>query len=158
MRAAKAIVVPSTWDVFNLGTVEAMALGKVVVVSSGAGAVDLLEDGVNGFVFPNLDSASLAEVVRRIERIKASDLVAIGRAAAATVRARLSPPRVAEERIALYRQLSTGKAANNPWLRDWLAPGSGGASLDFLDALPLHDLSRYAAHRTARKVLGIGRN
>ncbi|HXI70566.1 MAG TPA: glycosyltransferase family 4 protein, partial [Verrucomicrobiae bacterium] len=59
MVAAKVVLVPSLWDTFNLVAVEAMALGKVVVISDGAGAVDLVEHGVNGFVFPNGDASAL---------------------------------------------------------------------------------------------------
>jgi glycosyltransferase involved in cell wall biosynthesis len=157
MRAARAVVVPSTWDVFNLGAAEAMALGKVVIVSDGAGVTDLLQHGVNGFVFPNGDAASLAELVRQVGQMSTSELRSIGRAAASTVRERLNPNLIAGEKLALYRQISARKAPSQLWLRDWLAPAAGRAPLEFLDQLPLNDLSRYVGRRTARKVLGKAR-
>jgi glycosyltransferase involved in cell wall biosynthesis len=157
LRAARAVLVPSTWDVFNLATAEAMALGKAVVVSTGAGAVDLVQHGMNGFVFENGDTAALAALVRQIERMNTAELRTIGQAAAQTVRDRLDPSRIANARIALYRELQTREATKNVWLRDWLSPAANRAPLDFLDALPLNDLSRYVARRTARKVLRTGR-
>jgi len=86
MRAAKVVLVPSTWDVFNLAAAEAMASGKVVVISDGAGAVDLVQHGVNGFVFPRNDAAALAELVRHVDKLSAEELHDIGQRAAATVR------------------------------------------------------------------------
>ena len=62
MNAAKAVLVPSTWDVFNLVAAEAMAMGRVVVISDCAGAADLVQHGVSGFVFPKGDAAALAGI------------------------------------------------------------------------------------------------
>ena len=63
-RSAAFVVIPSLWDVFNLATVEALAFGKVVIVSSGAGAAGLMTDGVNGFVYPAGDAPALAVAPR----------------------------------------------------------------------------------------------
>ena len=38
MASARVVIVPSSWDVFNLTAAEAMSAGRVVVCSSGAGA------------------------------------------------------------------------------------------------------------------------
>ena len=43
-------------DVFNFTCVEAMASGRPVICSRGAGASGLIEDGVNGFVFESGDA------------------------------------------------------------------------------------------------------
>jgi glycosyltransferase involved in cell wall biosynthesis len=152
MRAAKALLVPSTWDVFNLGAAEAMAFGKVVVASTGVGAVDLIEHGVNGFTFPNGDAAVLAELVHTIEQMDDGALRAIGRAAAATVRKTLNPMGIAEQKTSLYQQLPASCPAQSSWLQECLSPCPDRAPLKFLDNLPLKDLSRYVVQRSARKV------
>jgi glycosyltransferase involved in cell wall biosynthesis len=151
MRAAKALLVPSTWDVFNLGAVEAMALGTVVVASTGAGAVDLIEHGVNGFTFSNGDADVLAQLVRTIEQMDDGALRAIGGAAAATVRETLNPMGIAEQKRSLYQELPASCQAQSSWLEDCLSPSPDRAPLKFLDHLPLKDLSRYVVQRSARK-------
>ncbi|MCW8137917.1 MAG: glycosyltransferase family 4 protein, partial [Planctomycetota bacterium] len=59
-REAAFVVIPSTWDVFNYTSTEALAAGAVVICSDGAGAASLITDGVDGFVFPAGDAAALA--------------------------------------------------------------------------------------------------
>ena len=67
-RQARALfnIVPSTWDVFNFTAVEAMASGRPTIVSTGAGASELIEDGVNGFLFAKEDADALAEAIERV--------------------------------------------------------------------------------------------
>ena len=59
-RAAAFVVVPSLWDMFNLTAPEAMAQGAILLCSEGAGAVDLIDHGINGFNFPAGDASALA--------------------------------------------------------------------------------------------------
>lgn len=152
LQAAKAVLVPSTWDVFNLAAAEAMAMGKVVVVSDGAGAADLVEPGVNGFMFPSGDAKALADVVRLIERMSESELVTIGNAAATSVRERLNPRRVAEAKLLSYRSPMSTPARDTTWFNQTLLPSISADSFQFLDNLPLKGLSLYVARRTAQKV------
>jgi len=151
MRGAKAVLVPSTWDVFNLVAAEAMALGKVVVISDGAGAVDLVRHGVNGFVFPNNDAAALAELVQHVDKMNPEELDEIGQRAAATVRERLDPERIAAEKLELYRTLPKPDAAQVSWLHKCLLPDRETNALTFLGALPLKELTAYVARRGFKK-------
>lgn len=60
-------VLPSEREPWGLVVNEAMNAGKPVVVSDRVGAgPDLVEDGVNGFVYPARDVAALADRLRRI--------------------------------------------------------------------------------------------
>jgi len=60
-------VLPSEREPWGLVINEAMNAGKPVVVSDRVGAgPDLVEDGVNGFVFPARDVAALANRLQRI--------------------------------------------------------------------------------------------
>lgn len=154
MRAAKVVLVPSTWDVFNLAAAEAMALGKAVVISDGAGAVDLVRHGVNGFVFPTNDAVALAELVRHVDRLNPEELREIGQCAAATVRERLDPDRIAAEKLELYRNLPEPDATQVSWLRESLLPDTQTNPLAFLGELPLKELTAYVARRWVNKILG----
>lgn len=154
MRAAKAVLVPSTWDVFNLAAAEAMALGKTVVISDGAGAVDLVRHGVSGFVFPKNDAAALAELVRHVDKLNPEELREIGQRAAATVRERLDPERIAAEKLELYHDLPELDATQVSWLRECLLPDAEANPLAFLGALPLRQLTAYVARRGVNKFFG----
>lgn len=154
VRAAKAVLVPSTWDVFNLAAAEAMALGKAVVISDGAGAVDLVGHGVNGFVFPKNDAAALAELVRHVDKLNPEELREIGQRAAATVRERLDPEYIAAEKLKLYRSSPEPGATQVTWLRESLLPDTEKSPLAFLGALPLKQLTAYVARRGLNRFFG----
>ena len=64
MRRYDVLVLPSIEDGFGIVVAEAISAGVPVVVSSNAGSADLVEDGVNGFVFTAADGGSLAAVLR----------------------------------------------------------------------------------------------
>jgi glycosyltransferase involved in cell wall biosynthesis len=60
-------VLPSEHEPWGLVVNEAMNAGKPVVVSDRVGAgPDLIEDGVNGLVYPTRDVAALADCLRRL--------------------------------------------------------------------------------------------
>src|SRR5579862_3160936 len=60
-------VLPSEHEPWGLVVNEAMNAGKPVVVSDRVGAgPDLVEDGVNGFVYSTRDSAALTDRLRRL--------------------------------------------------------------------------------------------
>lgn len=66
-RAAGAFVHPSLWDEWGLVVNEAMAAGLPVLVSESAGcSAELVEHGVNGFVFNPTDVDGIAILMRKI--------------------------------------------------------------------------------------------
>jgi glycosyltransferase involved in cell wall biosynthesis len=153
-------LVPSTWDVFNFTAVEAMASGRPTIVSTGAGASELIEDGVNGFVFPSGDAEKLAEAIDRVLSASAARLADIGRAAQDTVRRALDPASITAQRLAVYRSTidafrgRRGRSAYGPIEEICRpadgAPDDGGA---FLDQVPLRTLVRHVAGRLGKKAL-----
>jgi len=44
------VVLPSLWEAFGFVCVEAMALGRPVVASSGSGFAEIIEDGISGYL------------------------------------------------------------------------------------------------------------
>lgn len=151
---AAFVVVPSLWDVYNLTAAEAMASGAVVVCSTGAGAVDLVEDGVNGFVAPAGDGAALADRVRQAADLPEREREAMGRAASEAA-ARLDPARVAGIKVEAYeRALSAPRTPDIPLgVRRSLGDDDHPADLDaVLDHLPLRVVARHLARRTGAKL------
>ena len=76
--AADALVLASEDDPWGLVVNEAMSAGLPVIVSDACGAaLDLVHEGVNGFVFQNRNNVALSKA---IERLFDSDLPAMGAA------------------------------------------------------------------------------
>jgi glycosyltransferase involved in cell wall biosynthesis len=156
MAKAKVVLVPSVWDTFNLVTAEAMAHECVAVVSDGAGSVDLVEHGVNGFVFPAGNSAALAELVQKVESLSEEKRRLIGKKAAETVSKKLNPQIVAKEKIKLY-QMAKLSNAKGEWLKMALFSCAENKNKNkkqfaFLDQQPLLELVKYVTIRSINKV------
>ena len=63
--SSDVFVFPSLEDIWGVAPLEAMAMGKPVICSKYAGAHELIQDGVNGFVVDPLDVKSLANLMLR---------------------------------------------------------------------------------------------
>jgi glycosyltransferase involved in cell wall biosynthesis len=63
-KASDAVILPSLEDTWGMVVLEAMSMGKPVLCSIHAGAKEMIEDGVNGFVF---DPNDLPELANRME-------------------------------------------------------------------------------------------
>jgi glycosyltransferase involved in cell wall biosynthesis len=154
---AKFMVVPSIWDVFNYTCAEGMAQAKVVLCSQGAGAVDLITNGVNGLTFVEGNPKSLAESLDTLLSLSEIEQWQIGQAAQQTIQTTLAPDQIAQQRIAAYEKLlQRGKhpVRPNPWLVAAVSPlQSLEKPLAFLDRLPLKELSAYVMKRGFQKVM-----
>jgi phosphatidyl-myo-inositol dimannoside synthase len=65
--AADVLVAPSREDSFHMPALEALACGLPVVLSTEAGAAELVDDGRNALLLRNPgDSAELSDVIRRV--------------------------------------------------------------------------------------------
>ncbi|MBE9174990.1 glycosyltransferase family 4 protein [Synechocystis salina LEGE 06155] len=153
---APFILVPSIWDVFNYTCAEAMALARPVLCSKGAGASDLIEDGVNGFTFEPNDPTDLAGALQKVMSLSEQERETMGKAAQATVANQLNPAKVAQQRIEAYEDLiERGKWPKRPhqWLIDAVSPQEAMARpLAFLDQLPLKELTGYVSERFVKKI------
>lgn len=146
------VLVPSTWDVFNLSGVEAMAQGQVVIVSEGAGVAEWIESGRNGFSFPAGDSNALADCIRLAQGLSDPERRAIGAAARATVLAQLDPGAIADRRLAHYAGLEQTLAPPSDWLTLAVHPQEPLANPQaFLNDLSLRSLLGYCARRLVQK-------
>lgn len=63
-RSSDVCIVPSLLDAGPATVAEAMYCGIPVVVSEGCGSKALIEEGVNGFVVPAMDSEAIAQKVQ----------------------------------------------------------------------------------------------
>ena len=124
MAQADFVCVPSIWDVFNLSAVETMESGKVVLCSRQAGAEMLIEDGMNGFLFEPDQPGDLAEKLKQILQMSPEERERIACVARESVREKLHPERLVQQRIAYYRSVAAQKPEENRncFLADILEP------------------------------------
>src|SRR4029077_20704438 len=73
--------------------------------STGAGASELIEDQVNGYLFASGDADALAGAIDRVLQESSARLAAIGQAGRETVRTVLDSKAVAAQRVAAYRSV-----------------------------------------------------
>ena len=84
------LVVPSNWpEPFGLVTLEAMALGRPVIVSRVGALTELVRDGEQGLSVPAGDPPALAEAMRRMGE-HPEQMAAMGEAGLARVRGEFS--------------------------------------------------------------------
>lgn len=157
-KQARFNVVPSTWDVFNFTVVEAMAAGRPVIVSTGAGASELIEDGVTGFLYPGDDHEALAAVLQRVVSMPAQELARIGAAGAESLRRALDPaPIIARRRQSYEAAQESHRTAPAPrpsaWAIQACTPSEDQANEHaFLSQFPLRMLVAHLGRRFSRRV------
>lgn len=151
-------LIPSTWDVFNFTVIEAMSSGRPVICSSGAGASEMIEDGVSGFVYDGDDPAALAKTLRRALALSEAERVGLAAQARKRLDDVLDPESVTRARMDAYeaaRMWRPRPPARKDWMSDLCAvTPETGDNLRFLDNLPLRSIVTYAGRRSFGKVTG----
>ncbi|MEK6788328.1 MAG: glycosyltransferase [Pseudomonadota bacterium] len=153
--SALANIIPSGWDVFNFTVVEAMSSGRPVICSTGAGASDLIEDGVSGLLFKAEDTESLINAMRRLESMTEESRMNLASRAYDTVCELLNPEKIALERIAHFERCLTQPKAPlvSSWLRTWGAPDQPATpDWQMLNQIPLKVLLSEAKQRLWAKI------
>ena len=109
LAASHVLVVPSTWDEpFPLASLEGMAHGCAVVLTSAGGSQEAIEPSVHGLLVPPGDVPALAQALESLEQDEPLRR-RMGQAARARVRAELSHSSFVDglER-AMFRELEPG--------------------------------------------------
>ncbi len=82
IRNSLAVVVPSEWyENAPISILEAMAYGKPVIGATVGGIPEMIEDGVNGFLFESGNCSALRVVLDRLAGMDATEIENMGRAA-----------------------------------------------------------------------------
>ena len=100
--AADAFVLPTLYDAFANTVLEAMACGLPVLTGNKCGAVDIIENGKNGFVCDPVDKTALAECLKRLQSDELR--LSMGTAGRKTVE-KMKMDRMRENLLSLYRNV-----------------------------------------------------
>jgi glycosyltransferase involved in cell wall biosynthesis len=66
LQAVDIYCLPSLWEGFPIGVLEAMAMGKAVIASDVDGTREAVEDGVSGLLVPAKDETALVSALSRL--------------------------------------------------------------------------------------------
>jgi glycosyltransferase involved in cell wall biosynthesis len=69
MAGCRAFIFPGRED-FGIAPVQALAAGRPVIALAGGGALDIVQDGLNGVLFPNPGLDDLCAAIQRFERLR----------------------------------------------------------------------------------------
>ncbi len=144
------VLIPTLSDVFTLTVAEAMAMRALVVCSKSAGASELIEDGVNGFLYDPLAPDDLARVLAQLEALSVEEAVAITEHGARTVATRLDPAASVARRVPHYARVaaSPSPASLTAWLGEAVSgSAAGGDSRALLDRCGLSELTAAVLRR-----------
>lgn len=100
---AKAVLMPSEWyENAPISLLEAFAYGKPVVGAEIGGIPEMIDDGVNGFLFTPGNTDELKEVIERVLSMADDALYDMGRSARDKVEREFSPERHYSGLIDIY--------------------------------------------------------
>jgi len=103
-RACDAFVFPNEEQTWGLAVIEAMAVGKPVIVSTGSGVHEVIQDGVTGFLIPSRSPSSIATIVRHLADHPAI-AAGVAEAGRTYVVANFSWGRYAEDMLSVFAEL-----------------------------------------------------
>ena len=125
IASADVLVLPSRWDGWGMVVNEALSAGVPVIVSDRCGAADLIQHGVNGFVFRSEDIDGLRQCMRTF--LDDVDDRSAMRSAAATSGRAVAAEAAAPYLVGCLKHM-TGESHTRP-APPWLpAPASQSAS------------------------------
>jgi glycosyltransferase involved in cell wall biosynthesis len=107
LAAADVFVLSSLWEGMPLSVMEAMAAGKPVVCTAVGGSVEIVQNGVNGFLVPSGDSHRLADAM--IELADPEKRALFGKRAAGTALDQFDLAAMVRAYEALYDKIIAGR-------------------------------------------------
>jgi glycosyltransferase involved in cell wall biosynthesis len=105
LSRARLAAVPSRWDNFPNTCLEAMSVGVPVLATRNGGMVQLVDDGVSGWLSASSEAADLHVALMRALDTSPPRLKEMGRNALEAVRTRCDPDRVVEAHLDFKRAL-----------------------------------------------------
>jgi len=145
LHSAHVIIVPSIVDNLPYVVIEAMALGKVVLASVQGGQREMIDHGINGFLFDHTVAGDFEEKLNQVLSLPDEKIAAIGHAAKEKVQAMYSPQLVAEQKLQLLDRIINEKQTTThfPFLyQNQFKPVKGKGSLLSV-VIPYYNMGKY---------------
>ncbi|MET0638214.1 MAG: glycosyltransferase [Chitinophagaceae bacterium] len=105
LSGAAVVIIPSYHDNLPYVVFEMMSLGKIVLVSKQGGQAEIVQDGINGFVFDHTIEGSFAAKLRQILNLSEDQRRILGEAAARRVSADYNAAVIFKRKFAIVEML-----------------------------------------------------
>jgi glycogen(starch) synthase len=105
LAAADIVALPSRWEPFGIAALEAMALGRATILTSGSGFEEFFQAERDGLMVPPRDPGSLAQAIARL-LADPSLRGRLGAAAAATAE-QYDAPAVTRQHVEFFERVSS---------------------------------------------------
>jgi len=113
IREARAVVLPAQWyENAPISILEAMALGKPVIGSDIGGIPEMVRHDENGWLFPPMDEAALAQTLRQVAGMPDQVLTTAGQSSRRHVSEYFSQAGYASSIQKLYDSVQTSRTMN----------------------------------------------
>ena len=106
---AHVVLLPSIVDNLPYTALEAMSWGKVVLASLQGGQSEVINDGVNGFLFNHKTANDFQRKLLGILQLEKNEINKIGENARKTILTKFSPVAVYEQKLALIQHYKKNK-------------------------------------------------
>jgi glycosyltransferase involved in cell wall biosynthesis len=119
VKDAHVIVIPSIVDNLPYTVPEVMSLGKIVLASKQGGQAEIIEDGVDGFLFDHAEPSSFEQRLKFILSLPDELIKQIGDKAINKIKNEFDYKKIYETKIELFQKLIKTKKNNNifPFIR-----------------------------------------
>ena len=109
VKNARCVVLPSEWyENGPYSAMEAMALGKPLIVSNMGGLPELVEDGVNGYIYEKT-AENLAGCIRKLQQLSEEEYRAMSEASLERAKRMFSPEAYVEQIETYFKEQKAEK-------------------------------------------------
>lgn len=145
LQGAHVIIVPSIVDNLPYVVIEAMTVGKVVLASVQGGQREMIDHGINGFLFDHTIAGDFDEKLNLVLSLTSEQIAAMGNAAKEKVAAMYDPIAIGREKMQLLNNIIQNKKPGThfPFLyqNQYKPVKSSGNLLSVV--IPYYNMSKY---------------
>jgi glycosyltransferase involved in cell wall biosynthesis len=145
LHSAHVIIVPSIVDNLPYVVIECMALGKIVLASVQGGQREMIDHGVNGFLFDHTITGDFEQKLQEVLSLTDEKIAAIGNAAKEKVTALYDPAVIGKQKLPLVKDIIQSKQTTTtyPFLyQNKYKPVTGNGNLLNV-VIPYYNMGKY---------------
>ena len=116
LRDAHLVIVPSIVDNMPYVVMEAMSLGKVVLASQQGGQREMINDGINGYLFSHEEPGSFAATLKKILALSDESIQTMGARAQEKIAQDYAPEKIWAQKKAFLQALTPLSTNQFPFL------------------------------------------
>jgi glycosyltransferase involved in cell wall biosynthesis len=111
LHSAHIIVIPSIVDNLPYAVLETMAMGKIVLASVQGGQREIIDDGVNGYLFSHEIKNSFREALDKIMNLTREEILQTGQRAKEKIQDTYSPKLIYKQKLELIEGIQLPERA-----------------------------------------------